>query len=110
MQYHMQSCIGYALHETEYPAALHAQYIAHIRARIESALKYPEMLPLMGREGLIDADAFLAFFDAIAERGNVELTALLLEYKHTHLINGTSERDNDLSLNEQVHSSPSAAS
>jgi len=114
LKYYPKACIGFALHENEYPKELHKGYLGYIRTHTaemcRAAIRHPESLRLLCREKLIDANSFPTLFNATAERGNVELTALLLEYKHTHLINGTSERDNDLSLNEQVHSSPSAAS
>jgi len=101
-QYRTKACIGFALHENEYPEDFRKNYLDYIRTHAaeicEAALQSPELLHLMCREKLIGADVFPDFLDESLRRESVEAAALLLEYKQNCLTDAAFPQDDDLSL------------
>ena len=101
-QYRTKACIGFALHENEYPEDFRKNYLDYIRTHAaeicEAALQSPELLHLMCREKLIGADVFPDFLDESLRRESVEAAAFLLEYQQSHLTDAAFPQDDDLSL------------
>ena len=101
-RYRSKACIGFALHENEYPEDFRKGYLDYIRTHAakmcEAALQSPELLHLMCREKLIGADVFPDFLDESLRREAVEATAFLLEYKQNCLTDAAFPQDDDLSL------------
>ena len=101
-QYRTKACVGFALHENEYPEDFRKNYLHYIRTHAaeicEAALQSPELLHLMCREKLIGADVFPDFLDESLRRESVETTAFLLEYKNKYLTGGASESNEVFSL------------
>ncbi len=94
-KYLLKVCLGFALSCGQYPQEMHESYLRCIRSHadqmLRSAHKYPQILRLLCREGLIDAAAFPSFLNESIRRKDAELTALLLEYKFTHLTDAQDE-------------------
>jgi len=78
-------CIGFALTQEKYSEELRTEYIAYIKKNVgklvEAAFDYPELLHLMCAEKLIAAKDIDRFSEEAAKRGNVELTAAILDYQ-----------------------------
>jgi len=80
-------CVGFALHEDRYSEELKDEYLTYIKKNaaklVEAAFDYPALLHLMCREKLIAAKNIDVFTAEAAARGNVELTAVILEYRNS---------------------------
>jgi len=64
----------------------HVKFIkANCRSLMASAFKYPRLLHLMCREGLITAKDMDAFIARSKKTGDVEIQSLLLDYMATHI-------------------------
>jgi len=78
-------CASFAEREVLYSQAQRAEHIALIRKHAlrlcRAAFDHPALLHLMCREHLISARHADAFMEEALRRGDVELTALLLEYQ-----------------------------
>lgn len=83
----LKLCIGFALHEDKYSDELKIEYFILINENaevlMEEAFDHPELLYLMCREKLIPSENVDAFVAEAISREVVELTALLLSYKHS---------------------------
>ena len=94
-EYRLKACLGFALHAQEYSEEMRPSYFDYIRTHaadmILSAFDYPALLRLMCCEGLIDSQHFDMLLDESLRRGQNELTALLLDYKRTHLCGESDE-------------------
>lgn len=101
-EYKLKACLGFALREEEYPSELHSEYLEYIRTHAEelctAALRLHELVRLMCRERLIDAEHFDSLMNETIRRENVELTASLLEYKRNQLSSAENAFTDDLSL------------
>ncbi len=93
--------IGFAQNEQMYPQHIQESYYTYLTENVEQAfdlaIKYPQMIFLLCRQKLIDTRHFDVLLNIAVQMKNIELTALLLEYKSSHL---TSEAvpGSDLSL------------
>lgn len=101
-EWKIKCCIGFAENEAAYSEEMQKGYIAHIRLRAaelrETVLDHPALLNLLCREKLIDAAHFDALLEEALRRENTELTALLLEYRHTHLASAADALYDDFTL------------
>ena len=81
----LKLCVGFAVNREKYDGELCAEYLAYIKKNaaklIEAAFEYPVLLYLMCAEKLIAAKDMDLFTEEAAKRGNVELTAALLDYQ-----------------------------
>ncbi len=86
---HRACAMGFAGHEEMYSDVLRRKYLTHIRKNgssfCKAAFEHPPLLRLMCRENLIKAKYIKQFEFHALRCGNVELTAMMLEYKRTHL-------------------------
>lgn len=101
-QWKNKVCLGFAENEKVYCKKLRKGYIAYIRSHADtlrqSAVNHPALLRLMCREKLIDASHFDALLNETVRRENVELTAILLEYKRTQLVCAAGDSFDSLAL------------
>ncbi len=77
----------FAHNEDNYSPQVRAEYMATIKKNaaklVEEAVSGPKLLRIMCREKMISAKSVDKFIEEAMRRENVELTALLLEYKET---------------------------
>ncbi len=85
----LKLCVGFAVNREKYSEELCAEYLAYIKKNaaklVEAAFEYRELLYLMCAEKLIAAKDIDRFSEEAAKRGNVELTAAILDYQATVL-------------------------
>ena len=81
----LKLCVGFAVNREKYSEELRTEYIAYIKKNaaklVEAAFEYPELLYLMCAEKLIAAKDIDRFSEEAMKRGNVELTAAILDYQ-----------------------------
>ncbi len=98
----LKACVGFAESEAAYSEELRKGYIEYLRfcakTQCEAVLDSPALLNLLCRERLIDASCFDELLEEVLRRENTALTAVLLEYRHTHLSSAADSFSDDLSL------------
>lgn len=85
---HRACAMGFAGHEELYGDILRQKYLTYLRkngsAFCKAAFEHPPLLHLMCRENLIKPQYIDQFLFHAFKCGNVELTAMMLEYARTH--------------------------
>lgn len=96
------ACIGFARSEAAYPQKLHSGYHAFMRTHIDdledAIFNEPQLLRLLCREALIGKSDFPKLLNESIRRDEIEMTSLLLDYKHAHPDIFSDDSDDSLSL------------